>query len=246
MSFGLKMKLLRAMYDLYDREVRRFPAACRQECSACCTRSVLATTLEVAYALEELTEVRLQELYRLIPPDSQENRLRPMFTVNELAGYCLRKEEPPPESSVHHSVPCPFRNADGCAVYEVRPFACRSMWSTRVCADDGEAEMPALLVTLNGVFFQVLEHLDAGGLYGNVLDVFELLGNSGLRIAYGSGEDLQATVSLLRTRANPGFIVPVEHRPEIARLLGTLWTHDVEGTSFREALSQLDLDVRKG
>ncbi|MFZ5867979.1 MAG: YkgJ family cysteine cluster protein [Thermodesulfobacteriota bacterium] len=239
MSFALKKRLLRAVYDLYDREVRRFPAACRKDCSACCTRNVLATTLEAAYAREELTEVRLQELYKLIPPDSQENRLQPKLTVNELAGYCLRKDEPPPEYSLRHSAPCPFRNADGCAIYEVRPFACRSMWSTRVCADDGEAEMPALLVTLNGVFFQVLEHLDTGGLYGNLLDLLEFLGNSDVGIAYGSGEELDATASLLNTQPNPGFIVPPEHRREIALVIGTLWAHDVGGISFREALSRL-------
>ena len=193
----------------------------------------------MAYAREELTDVRLQELYKLIPRDSQEDRLRPQFTVNELAGYCLRKEEPPPESHARHVAPCPFRSDDGCAIYEVRPFACRSMWSTRVCAQDGEADMPALLVTLNGAFFQILEHLDAGGLYGNLLDLLDFLGNSDVRTAYGSEKKLEATASLLRTQANPGFIVPPEHRPEIARVIGTLWAHDVGGISFREALGQL-------
>jgi Fe-S-cluster containining protein len=239
MSFALKTKLLRTAYDLYDREARRFAMACRQECSACCTRNVLATTLEAAYALEELTIGRLKDFIAPAPPEPQEDRLRPKLTVNELAGYCLRKEEPPPEPSVRHSAPCPFRNADGCAIYEVRPFVCRSMWSARVCAIDGKAEMPPFLVTLNGAFFQVLEHLDAGGLYGNLLDAFELLADSQIRAAYKSGNELGSVACLLKTQANPGFIVPQEHRPDIARTIGALWAHDVEGISFREALNQI-------
>ncbi|MBM4325607.1 MAG: hypothetical protein FJ118_00460 [Deltaproteobacteria bacterium] len=239
MSFPLKEQALQVIYDLYDREARRFPVACRQECSTCCTHNVLATTLEVAHTFEEFTEDRLQELATPVPPNSWEGGLRPQLTVNHLAGYCLLKKEPPAESLTRSAAPCPFRNAHGCGIYETRPFACRSMWSRRVCPPDGKAEMPALLVTLNGAIFQILEHLDAKGLYGNLLDLFELFDDSDVRAAYEAGEELEATASLLKTQPNPGFIVPPEHRQDIARVIGTLWSCDVGGLSFREALSQL-------
>jgi len=231
---ALKKALLTTLYEVYERLAARFPVACRRECSACCTHNVLATSLESELIMSFLEETGREDLMgRLIQPPVKK-RLQATFTINGVAEYCLRKENPPEEVLDFQPGPCPLREPDGCHIYPVRPFGCRSLWSRVLCK--GEAVMDPLLITLNLVFQQIIEQIDHGGIYGNMLDVVEALGDAERRNAYRLGLALSASPHLPANRPNPGFLVPSEHRREVVHALNTLWKEDVEGLSFRTGL----------
>lgn len=67
--------------------------------------------------------------------------------------------------------------------------------------------MEPFLVTVNLAIYQILEHIDADGWYGNLLDVIGIFKTNG---AYKSGisSDLQERIKT--NRPLPGFMVPQE------------------------------------
>ncbi len=166
-------------------------------------------------------------------------RLLPSLSINALADCCLQRKEPPDETEDFDMVPCPLREQVGCAVYEVRPLACRILWSVERCEERGEAVMAPALVSLNGVFQQIVEDLDAGGLYGNMIDLFIPMNDRTTRDAYREGQALTPSPPLLETRPNPGFLVIPEHRSVVKFALNALWGTTVEGLPFREARERL-------
>jgi len=104
---------------------------------------------------------------------------------------------------------------------------------------EGKASMSPVLVTLNGVFQQILEHVDAGGLYGNMIDLVCVLAEPEARAAYRAGKGLKPTALVHATRANPGFLVPPQHRQKVMSALNLLWQKPVGNLKLREALQLL-------
>jgi hypothetical protein len=49
------------------------------------------------------------------------------------------------------------------------------MVSKRCCSETGFAEMDPVVMTVNDVFMQFIEHLDTGGFSGNFTDVLHLM-----------------------------------------------------------------------
>jgi hypothetical protein len=231
--------LLKALYEVYEELVEESAFACAKDCSACCTHNVLATTAEVDLMVDFMTEIHRPDLVAKLLQGTPGQRMQPRTTINGLAAYCLRREEPP--ESVHDSevLPCPLRDPEGCPVYPARPFACRSLWSKERCAVGGGAVPDLLLLTLNGVFEQLIEHADVGGLAGNMIDLFAALSDQDLRAAYHARLPLQATDRLLATQPNPGWLVQPAHRPAVMKALSLLDTRVVQGLPFREALKTL-------
>jgi hypothetical protein len=131
-------------------------------------------------------------------------------------------------------------------VYPVRPFACRSLWSKELCAVDGEAVPDAVLVTLNGVFEQLIEDLDVGGLSGNLIDLFAALSDPSCRVAYQANGRLEPVGVLLPNRPNPGLLVPPLHRSTVMRVLNSLERREVQGLPFRQAMKQLQSRMVSG
>ncbi|MBI4962029.1 MAG: hypothetical protein HY913_02010 [Desulfomonile tiedjei] len=232
----IKQSLLKAACEAYEEVIKPFPAACRKDCKACCTQNVLGTTLEADLLVSELETKGRKDLLEKIRNVEKEKRLQPNFTINSLAGYCLRREEPPWQHREFDSRACPLREEAGCAIYQARPFGCRCLWSEEICEMGGEALMSPVLISLNGMFQQILEHIDAGGLYGNMIDLVCAVVEPGTRSSYRSGVWLNPTDVLHAACPNPGFLVPREHRPTITRALTLLWQKRVGDLSFREAL----------
>jgi Fe-S-cluster containining protein len=235
----VKRQLLERVYEAYDESVRSFESACRRECSACCTHNVITTTLEADLLKEHLEKNGLGNLAATMLSGTHGKRLQPKLTINELAQLCMERKEPPEESDDYDIVPCPFRDSAGCPAYEARPFACRSMWSEVLCEQTGQAGMHPVLVTLNGVFQQIIEDIDQGGLSGNLADVLEVLDDPAGRQAYHAGKHLEPVASLIENRPNPGFLVPPEHRPQVMSALERLWQKQVQGMPFKEALNRV-------
>lgn len=239
MTLELKRTLLSSLYRVYDEATQHFERACRLRCHTCCTQNVLCTTLEADLMVNYLQNANRSDLVDRIQMRPAKQILRPSTTLNELAGYCLRRQEPPEQHAALPLSPCIFLEDGACLVYAVRPFACRSLWSEQTCADRGEARMNPVLVSLNGVFEQTIEHIDQGGFYGNLLDLLSALVSDENRDTYRLGRPLRKSSHLLETRPSPGFLVPPSHRPIVIKALNRLWEQDVDGLSFREVLRQL-------
>jgi Fe-S-cluster containining protein len=233
---ALKQQLLKALYEAYDEAASDFFSACLRECSVCCTHNVVGTTLEAAIVIERLEEQGREYAVHAVAASQDVRRLRPALSINALAACCLQRTEPPPEDTDADSAPCPIRGAGGCLCYEVRPLACRSQWSEELCVPGGEAIMDPALVTLNGVFQQMAEHIDAGGLYGNLSDLILAFRSPEVRSAYWAGSRLPSLPHLHPAIPSPGLLVPPHHRNTISRALSCLWEKKVGDVTFRQAM----------
>ena len=235
-TIKLKRDLLSHVYEVYEHITERFDCACQRDCYACCTSGVIATTLEIlplAEFLEQSLGGRCNEPAQLV---SEERKPRPTLTINHLARCCLERVEPPQDETVYLTSPCPLREEDGCSVYEVRPFHCRSMFSTEICKVGGEAVMDPVIISLNGVFEQIIEHIDHGGLVGNMLDLLKAFEGPEFRESYRLSTVTNPESFFLRAQPNSGFIVLPQHRQEVAAALTMLWDQKVQGLTFREAM----------
>lgn len=229
----LKKTLLLRTYDIYDAIVSEFESACRNSCATCCTQNVLATTLEASVLLESGGDERLGQVRGEVLP----NRMQPSLTVNTFANRCIHSQEIPSSLPIMVKTSCPLLEQTSCAVYRGRPFACRSMWSRNLCRPESTAIVDPLLVSINGVFQQIIEDIDSGGLYGNLLDIMLHLETAEIRRSYCRGQRVRAGEGLIFNAPNPGFLVPPEHRSYVGRSLAPLWRETVSGFLFKEAIS---------
>ena len=112
---------------------------------------------------------------------------------------------------------CPLLETNECSVYSVRPFGCRSLVSRERCATTGAADMPPLILTINNVFMQYIEHLDAQGFSGNLSDMVLFLG----REAAGSAKATPAGEEngFIENHPAPLLMVPPEHKETIQPLV---------------------------
>jgi Fe-S-cluster containining protein len=222
MELQQKLALLNRIEALYDAYAGTLALACRKGCHSCCTRNVTLTTLEAYRLLEGLSlEVRGPLLARAAAQAGR-NRFRPTVTTNQLAELCLAGEDPPAEDADPAWGPCPLLTDAACPVYPLRPFGCRSFVSLRGCAQIGCAEQTPLMVTVNTVFLQVIEHLDQTGCSGNFSDLLRVLAPADARRAYRQGALGCGSNGLIRNRPVRILMVPPEHqdplRPWVARL----------------------------
>jgi len=197
-----KIEALKAIYRFYDKFLEGFPLVCQKGCCTCCTTNVSVTSLEVDYLLPHLTE----DLLKRVDKEAQTQHFIPNTTINTSATLCLSGKEPPAETSFMSYKPCPLLSNDGlCTIYEKRPFACRAMSSETPCPEGGEAYMAPFLVTVNLAIYQIIEHIDSEGFYGNLLDLISLCKTKGeerlLKINSLTGK-------IKTNRPIPCFIIP--------------------------------------
>jgi len=198
-----KTAALEAIYRFYDDFLEGFSIACEKGCHVCCTNSVSSTSLEAAYLIEGVSRMGSggEELVKRAEAMRAEPHFQPSTTINTSAALCMKGKEIPEETSPMSFDPCPFLSEQGlCSLYEWRPFACRAMSSSSVCVEGGEARMEPFLVTVNLALYQILEHIDRDGFYGNVLDL--------LPVVAGRMSPAQAGEAIKTNRALNCFIVP--------------------------------------
>ena len=224
--FSAKKELLAKLYELYEDWVSRYTLACRRGCASCCTQSVSMTELEGRIIIEHL-EKACEGSEQTVPATT--GPLKAPLTFIRYAALCLAGDgdegEEGEAAAEWHMAPCPFLKEDVCSIYEVRPFGCRSFCSLTDCAQSGEAETPPLVVGMNTVVMQIIEHLDRGRHWGVMRDI----------LAY-----LQRGVSthqmLSVCQPIPGFLVPEEEREEVARLYDRVMALEAEGKTMDEWL----------
>jgi len=166
-----QLETLEKIYTLHDDLAGKLDLACRAGCDLCCTRNVSVTSLETALIFRHLAKTDRNELLAKIESASELPRFQPLTTTNTLAHLCRNGENPPEENCDPAWRPCPLLTDNRCPIYAVRPFACRCMVSKSVCRPGGQAEIDDYLLALHTVFMQFIEHADAGGCTGNLIDM---------------------------------------------------------------------------
>ncbi len=216
-----KLSALGRIYEMYDQYTRKLSLACRKYCDHCCTCNVTATGLEALKIARSLSESRKKEVFRALYPSLAKKRYLPGTTLNQMAEMCARKEEPPDEEVNPDWGKCPLLTNRACPIYEVRPFGCRCLISTRDCSLAGCAEIDPFTLTVNYVFAQFIEHLDQGGVYGNLADV--LCSELGSGAAVDPGQECGSCRPwLIENRPIPLLLIPPSHRQGIYPLVEKL------------------------
>jgi Fe-S-cluster containining protein len=234
-----KKKILDVLTRVFDEFVEEnYNLACKSGCSTCCTQDITATTLEAWEMLNQLKKDGKTDLLEQIAQFDQKDLFRPKITTNVMAMYCLNRKEPPVEEPGGDSGACPFLEEQNCAFYSARPLACRGMFAQHMCQPGEEADIPADLATITMICWQIIEHLDVGGLYGNLIDLMNLLGDDNQLFKYQSGEQLVAK-GIPPTRPVPGLLVPPDQQEVVGGFLEKLFEADCDGKTFRECMKEV-------
>lgn len=234
-----KLELLGKIYQVFEEHIlAEYQVACGKGCAACCTHHVTGTTLEAYYLLEALKRAGRTDLLGRLSEAARADIFRPRLTTNTMAMICLSRQEPPVEEPGPNVAACPLLGDNVCPVYEARPFGCRGMYSLSRCQDGLEAEIPPEMASIVTVCWQVIEHLDAGGLFGNVIDQLMHLMDDENAALYESGDRLIVR-SLPPTRPVPGFLVPPQQAEAVQDFIDKLLTADCDGLTFRERMARM-------
>jgi len=234
MTGSIKKKLLSSIYETYEMVLADTVFACRQGCAACCTQSVTITAMEGNNILEYLDE------HGVVREGGLESRLDaanpscPACTTNQFAKSFLEGKMPESGEEEWSFAPCIFLAGNCCTIYPARPFACRCFASTAPCGPAGSAVLPTAVISLNTAVMQIIEHLDQGGCWGNMIEVLKAL--LGLKQAGGGGGPGHKKSRLYISQENPGFLLPPEDKTVVEKYLDTLYIKEIAGRTFAEWL----------
>jgi hypothetical protein len=216
-----KLAVLHKLYDLYDQFVSTFNLACQKGCAACCTANVTLTTFEGLNIVTHLQANRQVSLLKNLAQNRSKRRFRPRTTINQIAALLKSGKPVEPEESDPASGVCPLLVKNTCPIYPVRPFGCRCLVSSHDCRKHGWAQIDPFILTVNNVFMQVIEHVDAGGRTGNLRDVLLFL-EASRPIENSKTSDSNADGLLIVNHPMTVLMIPPEHRGKIAPLLSQL------------------------
>ena len=166
-----RLHVLQQIYALHDDFMEKQRLACRSGCDPCCTRNVTLTSLEAGLIIRHLEKTGRLALLEKVESARHLPHFQPLTTHNTLAHLCRTGGTPPEETCDPGWRPCPLLQDHLCQIYPARPFACRCMVSTAVCRKGGRAEIDAYLLSIHTVFMQFIEHADAAGHTGNLIDM---------------------------------------------------------------------------
>jgi len=222
MDVDVRLAVLGRIYAIYDDFVEDLDVACRKYCALCCTCNVTLTSLEGYKIARHLIDNGQSHLLEKIQSALGCKRFQPRVTVNILAEYCMQGKEPPEETSDPAWGPCPLLKDDKCPFYRVRPFGCRCMLSKQNCQETGFAEVDSLVLTVNNVFLQYIEHIDARGFSGNLTDVLAFMASQENRSQYRTNHLQNPPANLIANRPIKVLMIPPEHRAELQPILNAL------------------------
>ena len=219
MNIAGRLAALDKIYTLYEHFTASLDLACKKYCSHCCTTSVTLTTMEGYKMIAALDSFAGWDLK--IRQAAAQTHFKPKVTTNRLASLCAEGIEPPQEE-FSESRSCPFLTEKQCPIYALRPFGCRCLVSRHDCGQKGYAEMDDFVLSVNTLFLQTIEHLDAGGCSGNMLDVLAVLASSDNRKAYEDHRLECATAGLIANEPLKVLMIPPEHRTKMEPILQSL------------------------
>ena len=222
MEIDRKLKALNRIYAVYDEFIRAQETACKTHCHQCCTTHVTLTTLEAFKIYETLPPGEREKLFRRVREASGLKRFRPALTTNSLAELCAEDEDLPAENETLANEKCPLLTEDLCSIYASRPFNCRCFISRTPCGEKGYADVDEVTLAVNTLFLQTVEHVDADGCSGNLLDVLKVLADEEKRNAYAVGVLHCTGNGLIANRPLKVLMAPPERRETIEPILRKL------------------------
>jgi len=222
MDITSKLKILDQIYHIYDKFAASLDLACKKYCAHCCTSGVTLTTLEGYKIIHRLISGSNTDVIQHIGRASEIKRLRPQLTANRLAQLCAKGDDPPIEEDNIDLPACPLLSDDQCPIYGLRPYGCRCLVSRHNCGEKGYAEIDDFVLSVNTVFLQTIEHVDAGGCSGNLVDVLQAMSVEKNRGAYCRGALHCSANKLIPNQPLEVLMIPPEHRTRIEPILEKL------------------------
>jgi Fe-S-cluster containining protein len=222
MEITSKLEILDQIYQVYDNFTASLDLACKKYCDHCCTSGVILTTLEGYKIMDRLTSDSTTAVVQQIRSASELKRIRPNLTTNRLAQLCAQGVDTPEEEDNSDLPTCPLLLDHQCPIYELRPYGCRCLVSRHNCGDKGYAEIDDFVLSVNTVFLQTIEHVDADGCSGNLVDVLEAMSLEKNREAYCSGALHCSANKLIPNQPLEVLMIPPEHRTKMEPILQEL------------------------
>ena len=221
MSLNSKLAALKQIYAIYDNFIDTLELTCKKYCAFCCTTSVTITTIEGYQIVKALKSGIPPGWDKRIQQAAAQEHFTPEMTTNEFARLCAEGSEPPVEA-LGESRACPFLTEKQCPIYTVRPFGCRCLVSRHDCSRSGYADIEDFVLSVNTVLLQTIEHLDAGGCSGNMLDVLTVLAGQANQQAYEEGKLGCGSTGLIGNQPLEVLMIPPEHRTRMEPILQSL------------------------
>ena len=222
MEIEKRLVLLQSIYQIYDDFVADLDVACRKTCAVCCTCNVTLTTLEGLLIVRQLTgqqqEIVFDQVRRALP----QARFQPTISINRMAQMCAQGIDIPDETADPGMGRCLLLSSEICPIYATRPIACRTMLSTTVCTQGGQAHVPPFVLTVNQTILQYLEAIDTPGFSGNLIDILALFSNAQQKDAYEAQRLPPIPAGLTPNLDLSVLMIPPEHRKRIAPLLQSI------------------------
>ena len=166
-----KFEELIRIYDDFAAKVEGFytNAACTRGCAFCCTAagSIDITTLEglrIQDAVSGLAKNRRSEIKKALARD-------------------IKKRE------TGRVAPCPFLMKNkACMIYDVRPFACRRIYSLHTCTTDRPPQVSRQYMDIAGQILARLQQLDFNGYAGHISYILHMLEAPLFMATYRAGQ----------------------------------------------------------
>ena len=135
---------------------------------------------------------------------------------------CAEGNDPPDEDMDHLWGACPFLEDNLCSVYEARPFGCRCFSSKIDCSVKGYAEVDPFDMTVNHLFLQYIEHIDANGYYGNLTDIVQYITLIESQTLKDIIRKNKIKKTLLQNQPITTLMIPHEHKTKIEPIINAL------------------------
>ncbi len=217
-----KIAALNRIYAVYDGFCTTLDMACQKYCAHCCTTNVTLTTLEGYKIVDHLMAAGKMDIIDGLKQRDATTCYRPQVSTNRLAELYAAEAKVPQEEMATDWEECSLLAKNVCAIYDLRPFGCRCFVSRRNCAETGYADIDEFTASVNTVFLQTIEHLDADGCSGNLIDVLQVMASEDNRRAYAKDRLKCETNGLIVNWSLKVLMIPPEHRTKMEPILQEL------------------------
>ena len=222
MALAKKLEALNRVYKIYDAFHATLDLACKEKCTHCCTTNVTMTTLEGYKIVVELMSAGRQESLDKMIEIGEKARFQPLLTTNRMAELCAADAKVPQEETSGEWQDCALLDDSLCTIYDLRSFGCRCFVSRQNCGETGYADIDDFTASVNTVFLQVIEHIDAEGCSDNLIDMLKFMASDDGRQAYEKGELKCKANALIVNWELKVLMIPPEHRERIEPILQQL------------------------
>jgi Fe-S-cluster containining protein len=222
MMLTTKLTALDRIFDVYDRYYATLDVTCKKYCAHCCTSNVTLTTLEGYKIVDHLIATGRSGIIGGVQHIAAATRYQPQISTNRLAELYAAEAKVPEEEMPAESEQCSLLAKSLCSIYDQRPFGCRCFISRKNCAETGYADIDEFTASVNTVFLQTIEHLDADGCSGNLIDVLQVMASEDNRRAYAKDRLKCETNGLIVNWSLKVLMIPPEHRTKMEPILQEL------------------------